>query len=455
MRVLWLCNIMLPAIGEALGRPCSNREGWLTGIYERICKEGMNATRDGMEGKIAGEKNAGETGRKRMIELGICFPMEEMEAEAFAQSGKRGRLELEESGAVCYGFAENLAAPEAYDDRMEGRFKEILEDFRPEAVHIFGTEFPHTLAMVRAFHRPERTLIGIQGLCFACAEAYMADLPERVIRRRTFRDWLKKDSILQQQEKFRIRGEREKEALKGVLHLMGRTEFDRRETGKVNERAKYHFMNETMRSCFYSGKWESEKSVPYRIFLSQGDYPLKGFHYVLQALPEILERYPKACVYVAGNSVIAHESVKDKIKLSSYGKYLLELIKTFGLEGHVRALGRLSADEMKEQFLKSSVFICPSSLENSPNSLGEAMLLGVPVVAADTGGIPSMLADGKEGLLYEAGNVQELTECVLRTWEEREETERRAEAARNRALQTHDADRNFERLLAIYEEILL
>ena len=39
MKVLWLCNIMLPAIAQELELPYSNREGWLTGIYERICRE--------------------------------------------------------------------------------------------------------------------------------------------------------------------------------------------------------------------------------------------------------------------------------------------------------------------------------------------------------------------------------------------------------------------------------
>lgn len=432
MKVLWLCNIMLPAIAQELKLSYSNREGWLTGIYERICRE---------------KERAG-------IELGICFPMDESTAETMRRQGEMGKLRLEKSGALCYGFVENLAAPEVYDDGLEGRLKGILEDFRPDMVHIFGTEFPHTLAMVRAFGKPERTLIGIQGLCFACAEAYRADLPERVIRRKTFRDWLRKDGILQQQEKFRIRGEREKEALGKTAHITGRTEFDRRETEKINGKAKYHFMNETMRPVFYSGRWRPEECVPYSIFLSQGDYPLKGFHYVLEALPELLARYPQTCVYVAGISVIGNNSVKDKIKISSYGKYLLELIGTLGLEGHVKALGRLSADEMKERLLKSSVFVCPSSLENSPNSLGEAMLLGVPAVAADTGGIPSMLEDGKEGLLYEAGNVKMLADCVLRTWEEKERTAQRAEAARARALAAHDGERNFRRLLAIYEEIV-
>lgn len=436
MKVLWLCNIMLPAIAEELGLPYSNREGWLTGIYERIC-----------------DKSGSVEEKSFTPELGICFPMTEIPARITEKCNRTVGFRLEKTGVSCYVFRENLAMPERYEEKMEDRFQEILEDFGPDMVHIFGTEFPHTLAMVKAFGRPERTLIGIQGLCFACADAYMANLPEYVIRRRTFRDWLKKDSILQQQEKFRVRGEREKEALKGTGHITGRTDFDRLETKRINPKAKYHFMNETMRSPFYEGRWDSEVEEPYSIFLSQGDYPLKGFHYILQALPEILKDYPKACVMVAGNSIMERRTLKDRIKISSYGKYLLELMDSLGLTGHVHVLGRLSAGEMKDMFLRASIFVCPSSLENSPNSMGEAMLLGVPVVAARTGGIPSMIEDGREGLLYEPGNVKELAECIKRVWREPEETAKRTENARKRAFDTHDGDKNYERLLAIYREI--
>lgn len=429
MKVLWLCNIMIPAVAEELGLPYSNREGWLTGCYGRIC--------------------GGDGG----VELGICFPVEGNPAQVEERCAGKPGFRLGESGTVCYAFEERLSSPEKYDTGMEERFMEILKDFQPDLVHIFGTEFPHTLAMVRAFGRPERTLIGIQGLCYACADAYLADLPERVVRRKTFRDWLKKDGILQQQEKFRVRGEREKEALRGTGHITGRTGFDRAETGRVNPGAEYHFMNETMRSPFYEGRWEREKAEPYSIFLSQGDYPLKGFHYVLLALGEVVGEYPKARVRVAGNSIIGNRTWKEKVKISSYGKYLLELVKSLGLEGHVEVLGKLSAQEMKAVFLRSGLFVCPSSLENSPNSMGEAMLLGVPVVAARTGGIPSMIEDGREGLLYEAGNVRELAACIKRVWQEPEEAVKRAQRARIRAFDTHDGEKNYKRMLAIYREI--
>lgn len=51
---------------------------------------------------------------------------------------------------------------------------------------------------------------------------------------------------------------------------------------------------------------------------------------------------------------------------------------------------------MIEQYLKAHIFVCPSSVENSPNSLGEAQLLGVPCIGSIAGGIPSMLSMEKQ-----------------------------------------------------------
>ena len=50
-RVLWVCNIMLPAIAQELNLPYSNREGWLSGIFEKV------------------------KGREESFKLGVCFPV--------------------------------------------------------------------------------------------------------------------------------------------------------------------------------------------------------------------------------------------------------------------------------------------------------------------------------------------------------------------------------------------
>lgn len=426
-RVLWICNIMLPVIAEELGLPFSNREGWLSGIFSQLLQE-----------------------KDKKIELGICFPV--LELPEVMKS--LGRDPLSVKGVPCYAFEEDLNAPEKYDPSMEKRFAEIFEDFKPDMIHVFGTEFPHALAAVKTFDKPERTLVGIQGLCGEIAKVYMADLPKRIQEKKTLRDLIRRDSIRQQQEKFAVRGRCEEEVIKRSGNITGRTAFDRENTAKIHPEAKYFAMNETMRSEFYTGRWNMDACEPYSIFLSQGDYPLKGMHFALEALAKLRKRFPAARLYVAGNSIISRENLKQRLKLSAYGAYLLKLIKRYGLDDAVIVTGKLTAEEMKQQFLKSSVFICPSVLENSPNTVGEAMLLGVPVAASETGGIPDMLTHEKEGLLFPAGDVDKLTEAIAYMWTKKEETQRFSEAASKRAAKTHDGNANYRRLLEIYDIIL-
>jgi len=425
-KIMWICNIMLPAIARELALPYSNREGWLSGIFERM------------------------TEKKGETELYVCFPTDQEELP----------WDIAVKGARCYGFHENLNTPEIYDKNLEAEFAQIFEKVKPDMIHIFGTEFPHALAAARAFARPERTLTGIQGLCCEIARVYMAGLPERVQESVTFRDLIRKDSLRQQQEKFYLRGKNEIETISLSGHITGRTTFDKNATARINKSAVYHPMNETMRSSFYEGEWKIEACRRHSIFLGQGDYPLKGFHFLLQAMPEILKEYPDTVLYVAGNSVTAHGTLKEKLKLSAYGKYLLELLKKYELSDKVVILGRLTEEEMKQQFLRSHVFVCASVLENSPNTVGEAMLLGVPVVASTAGGIPDMITDGREGLLFETGNVKALASAVKAVFGAGKDEEEDAlakslsRAGRERAKITHDGENNYRRLLTIYRDIL-
>ena len=427
MKVLWVCNIMIPTIARQLGVSYSNREGWLSGLLDRVVQEQVS----------------------NRIELGIAFPAgEEMgDLQRTMQLG-------DTMSCRCYGFMENLDTPEIYDVALEKRFQEILGDFEPDILHVFGTEFPHALACIKAYGRPERTLVGIQGLCSAIAEEYMADLPAKVQRQVTLRDRIKEDSIRQQQKKFKKRGEHEKEALLLAGHIAGRTDFDREQAAKINPSAKYHFLNETLRGIFYRDRWKRTTCEPYSIFLSQGDYPLKGFHYLLQAMPKVMEQFPDTHIYVAGSNIIEVGTFKDWLKLPAYGKYLKKLIRENRLSDHVTMLGKLTAEEMKEQFLRTHLYVLPSALENSPNSLGEAMMLGVPCVAADVGGVHNLLTDGGDGMLYPAGDVDALADRIIEIFTKEAIVERFSDNARKHARVNHDADQNYYRLIHIYREII-
>lgn len=441
MRILWICNIMLPGIARKLGQEVNHKEGWISGLLDGVLE--------------CNKKNPEKT-----VQLGIAFPV------------PKGSVRLQDTLVInqdydipFYGFRENTNRPEQYDPDMEMDFEEIFAHFKPDMIHIFGTEYPHALAAVKTFKNPERTLIGLQGLCRACGEAYMANLPRKVQRSVTFRDIVKKDTLIRQQQKFEDRGQWELAAIQGTGHVTGRTKWDRSKVERWNPSVRYHSMNETLRGEFYEGTWNPESCEPNRIFFSQGDYPLKGFHYMLLALPQILKQFPRTEVYVAGNSLMRAGNLTGRLKISAYGRYLEKLIRKYKLEEKVHFTGRLSAVQMKEQYLKSQVFVCASSLENSPNSMGEAMLLGVPVVTSYVGGIPSMILP-EEGCVYtgfdpaKAEEETELTEisnrlaaAVCHVFSDMEEAKAKAVRAKEHAVRTHDREENNNRLMEIYDEI--
>lgn len=452
MKVLWLCNIILPMAARQLGMEVPNKEGWVTGMAQAL---------------LAG-------GGENPIELSVAFPLpqgmippgQEIRSGSAAAEGGRS--------FSFYGFPEDVNHAEKYDERLEPALEKIVSIVEPDIVHCFGTEYPHTLAMCRVFPRKDRLLLGLQGLCTFVARGYYADLPERVIRSVTLRDWLKKDCLRQQQEKFALRGDMEREAVGLAGNITGRTRFDRTHAKAWNPRARYYEMNESLRAEFYGPVWRAEGCEPYSIFLSQGDYPLKGLHYMLLALPEVLKKYPDTKLYVAGNSLVAYQTLKQKLKISAYGKYLRSLLKEKGLEGRVAFLGKLDAGQMRDRYLKSNLFVCCSSVENSPNSLGEAMLLGLPCVCADAGGIPSIFTENVDGIMYKGFSLdrergregaatgregpetvaERLAEAVIQMWSDSEKRDEYCRNARNHALRTHDRKRNYQKLVEIYEKIL-
>ncbi len=204
MRVLWLCNIMLPFIAKSLGQKIIVKEGWLSGLASKLI---LNRSRHD-------------------ITLAICFPAS---SDLDMVKTDKSLFVKDQADTVDYYiFREDTAHPEKYDAGLEESLGAIMEDFKPDVLHIFGTEFPHTLAAVKAFHNPQRTLIGIQGLCSAIADVYMADLPLAAQKKKTVRDILKKDGLFEQQEKFRKRGAFETEA----LSLVGHVTEERTLTGK-------------------------------------------------------------------------------------------------------------------------------------------------------------------------------------------------------------------------------
>ena len=415
MRVLWITNILFPEVME----------------------------------KLTGEKDLKATGGWMLGAADALLGHDDVTLFVASVSPMVKELTCVEGEKIKYYLIPSGSGNLKINPEYQPYWKQIATEVSPDVVHIHGTEYSHGHAYMKACGA-DKVVISIQGLKSECSKCYMAGLTKgEVLRNLTLKDILR-GSILKEQSRFRISAEYEYEMLSMTGHVIGRTSWDKTLSAAINPRVHYHFCNETLRDAFYDGSlWDCSRCEKHTIFLSQAGYPLKGLHQVLKAMPEILKEFPDAKVRVAGADITKCDTFHDFIRLSGYGKYIKRLIRKLNLQGKVIFTGNLNAKQMKREYLNSNVFVCPSSIENSPNSLGEAQILGVPCVASRVGGVADMMK-GNEGNLYDFEDVDALAGKVCKIFNDGEAQLSMVKVASER----HDRTTNSRRLLDIYNSII-
>ena len=416
MKILWIVNTIFPYPASKIGQDNCCFGGWLNGLANRL--------KDNKE-----------------VELAI----------ATVYNGKE--VKKYDDGNIVYYLIPGAPAIK-YSLKMEKYWKIINDEFKPELVHIHGTEYAHGLAFIKACPNV-KTVTSIQGLTSTIAKVYYAGLhASEILKNVTFRDIIKQDNIFQQKKKFTKRGKNEIELIKKTDAIIGRTIWDYANTKAINPEKSYFVGNETLRTGFYGKEWNLENIEKHSIFTSQASYPIKGLHFLLQAIYILKQKYPDVKLYAAGNNIADTSSIDKKIKICGYGRIINKKIKELGLENNVVFTGILSEEKMIEQYLKSNVFVLPSAIENSSNSLGEAMLLGMPCVATNTGGTMDILEHKKEGFLYSYTEPAMCAYYISKYFEDDKPCIEYGENARKKALNRHNPENNTNQIIKIYNEII-
>lgn len=335
-------------------------------------------------------------------------------------------------------------------------FAKTIEKENISAIVIFGTEAPYSLPAVELCKKAgvlHKTALFAQGIACACAKHYSEGLPHRVITRRTFRDFLRRSSIKTEQNKMEARAENERKAIEQIQHFIGRTTLDLAVLRMYNSKAAYYKCNDILRSCFYSGKWDYESCEMHRIFISQYYYPLKGFHYLLEAAAILREKYPDLKIAAAGYNPIEKSLTKHELKDSSYIRYIKSLITKYNFQNSVELLGELDAEQMKHEYLRANVFVMPSTIENSPNSLAEAMMLGTPCAAADVGGISDFAEHRTEAFIYPSSASYLLAHYIDKLFSDESTARSLSENGRLRALREYNREENIRQLEKAFTDI--
>ena len=319
----------------------------------------------------------------------------------------------------------------------------------PDVIHAYGTESNFVQELLRCFPDAPK-VISVQGVMRENAKAFFKPLGNS---ERFNSVWMSSVALLKNLNalSFYKRSLVEKHALKNAQDIIGRTLMDKALSDQYG--LNYHFNNETLRPTFYDAQlWSHEMCDKHRIYVSQGSYPLKGIHILIRALAMIEDEYPNMQCRIGGEDLCKNQAITHKWGIS-YSNFVIRLIEHYGLQDHVHYIGFQSEEQVINELRHANCFVMPSLMENSPNALGEAMLLGVPCIASRVGGIPTLLEEDVEGLLYTDQDVSELASKIKECFDNEILCNELSKNGRLRALKTHDIKTNALTLLDIYRTI--
>jgi glycosyltransferase involved in cell wall biosynthesis len=163
---------------------------------------------------------------------------------------------------------------------------------------------------------------------------------------------------------------------------------------------------------------------------------IKGVRTLLAAMASIKE----AKLYVVGEGELKQE-------LESHAA-------DRGME-NVSFLGYKSGEELKSIIAKSMFSVIPSEwYENLPYAVLESFALGTPVVAANIGGIPELIDEGVDGVLFKPGDVDDLVDKIRSLLARRQDLAEMGRQARAKIERQYDAETHYDRVLSLYQTLL-
>lgn len=412
MRVLWIVNMVLPDVARELGFTTSASGSWLDD-YARLLSQDPDIELATMTyANVPSDMDVYASGIRNFI---------------FAGGGKRLLFDNPKTLKDC---------------------ARVLEAFRPDIIHIHGTEYAIGAAMVKL--RPSLPiLLTIQGILTRISEEYYGGLPfsERV-KIKSLKSVLRLKTPFFAKMLMKKNAKRERRVLKGVTHVTGRTEWDRAVMLSINEELVYHRFNYNLRPEFYgASKWDIERIDRYTVFTGASTYSLKGLHVLLHAMALVKKKYPGACLRVLANN-------GNYKKANAYEKYILRLIKKLGLEENVCFVGRKNAAGIVEMLQKSHVCVVPSAIEGASATMREAMMIGTPGICSYRGGMTDLLRDGESGFFYDFCEYAVLASRIMTLFESDDLCKQFSSCVIADAEARHDREKNYSQLLFIYRELL-
>ena len=316
----------------------------------------------------------------------------------------------------------------------------IVDDFKPDIIQVFGSEWCFGIV---AQHTNIPVVIHMQG---CIPPYYNARFPSGY----STTDFILYSGIniikifnqLLFFRNFKLRAFREERILRCCQYYLGRTEWDKRLTQLYNYRSRYFYCSEALREPFINPirTWQphNHKRAIFVTTISRALY--KGVDLILKTAKLLKENSNIDFEWrIFGVKEIRFHEWKTKIKASDV---------------NVNAMGAVSAECIVNEMINSDIFIHPSYIDNSPNSVCEAQILGVPVISTNVGGICSLVKHYETGLLTSANDPHTVASYVIQLLNDQNLSKSISDKAREEALKRHEPTQIISDLLSSYEDIL-
>jgi glycosyltransferase involved in cell wall biosynthesis len=168
----------------------------------------------------------------------------------------------------------------------------------------------------------------------------------------------------------------------------------------------------------------------------------KGIEVLLSAFSMLLRQYPTAHLLLVGFIIPGEQNTFET------------LVTKYNLNERITVTGRIPGHDALRYIRSMDIFAFASLHDGCPNTVLEAMLAGVPIVATRAGAVPQLIENGKHGLLVQPGSATHLCESMIKLLDDDIKRQEYANLAQQRAETEFVLQRELEAYWEVYQECL-
>jgi len=331
------------------------------------------------------------------------------------------------------------------DKQDLSKYLKIIDTVKPDIIHIHGTENAFACIIL---HTSIPVVVSIQGNITVYLHKFFSGFESKYLyitnrKVTSLKALFFPEAFVTGYQRLIKMHKREERNLKFVKYIIGRTLWDKRITRIMAPESIYYQGDEILRGAFYQYHWEPHFSDKLIIHTTNSNIFYKGFETLCEAL-NLLNKIGFNCEWrIAG---INPEDLIVKLTKK-------KLKKEFPQQGLV-LLGSINENSLINYLLESDLYVMASHIENSPNNLCEAMMLGMPCISTFAGGVGTLIKDDENGLLIQDGDPWAMAGAILEFANNEVKAIQFGRNARTIAMQRHDKNRIIEALLQTYSGII-